>query len=117
MVCKIANADLKMNFASILQLLLLVLWSKEIYSIPRPLARKWSDENGHEPDLVVAPEVKSSENLELGSFRVISLRRRVFKDGEYSINILHIFDHLSTLKSQLYCALSYVMQRQISVRG
>ena len=87
MVCKIANADLKMKFASILQLLLLVLWSKEIYSIPRPLARKWSDEYGHEPDLVVAPEVKSSENLELGSFRVISLRRRVFKDGEYSINL------------------------------
>ena len=104
-----------MKFASILQLLLLVLWSKEIYSIPRPLARKWSDEYGHEPDLVEALEVKSSENLELGSFRVISLRRRVFKDGEYSI--LHIFDHLSTLKSQLYCALSYVMQRQISVRG
>ena len=109
-----------MKFASILQLLLLVLWSKEIYSIPRPLARKWSDENGHEPDLVVAPEapeLERTENLELGSFRVISLRRRVFKDGEYSINILHIFDHLSTLKSQLYCALSYVMQRQISVRG
>ena len=83
-----------MKFASILQLLLLVLWSKEIYSIPRPLARKWSDEYGHEPDLVVAPEapeLERTENLELGSFRVISLRRRVFnKDGEYSLNILHI---------------------------
>ena len=95
MVRKIANADLKMSFASILQLLLLVLWSKEIYSIPRPLAKKWSDENGHEPDLVVAPEapeLESTENLELGSFRVISLRRRVFnKDGEYSLNISSIF--------------------------